>query len=303
MVGTAAAVIAAIAFSTEGLFSVRSVEAGVDVSTALTARYLVATAVTLTWLYFLGRRPSAGGREATRRRHSSRDLLYLAAAGLLAHFGLPRLLFEAFLLIPTWLTLLVFYSFPAMVAIGEHLLGRERLSRQRLVIVATTLAGVGLVAQSQDEATVHLLGVMYALGAAILNTVFMLMMGPVLERTPLRIAVATQFGGGLAGHAAVLLAGGVSASRLAAVPAAWPWLVALGILTTVVPVVALNLGIRAIGAGKVAVIGTLEPVFVIVWGVTLLGETINAQQVLGAVMIVSGVAGVVVSGRSRPAPE
>lgn len=289
-----AAVVAALAFSTEGLFSVRSFQLGVDVSTALATRYAIATLAVFGWLWRSYRRDREPGVPAPV------DLFYLVIAGLLAHAGLPRLLFESFLLIPTWLTLLVFYTYPVMVAMGEHLLGRERVTGRRMLLILTALIGVALVAQSQGEMTIDPLGVIYALGAAALNTIFMLLLGPVLQRVQLSTAVAVQFTGGLLAHGVVLIAGGAAGARLVGAMAAWPWLIALGIISTVISVVALNWSVRTIGAGLVAVITTLEPVFVIVWGVALLDEPITVKQIFGALLITLSVLGVVVFGAKRP---
>ncbi|MBO2528312.1 MAG: hypothetical protein CW348_00375 [Thermobifida sp.] len=66
------------------------------------------------------------------------------ALGGLAHGAVPRLLFEAFMRIPTWLALLLFYLFPVLVHVGEHVLGRHPLGRRRALTVAVTLAGAAL---------------------------------------------------------------------------------------------------------------------------------------------------------------
>nr|MBO2508916.1 hypothetical protein [Bacillota bacterium] len=304
-VGVAAAVVSALAFSTEGLFSVGALRMGADVPAALALRYLVAVAYVAVVLLLAGprRRDEGGGtggdpvdgagRAAARGAAGPRrqDLAVIFALGGLAHGAVPRLLFEAFMRIPTWLALLLFYLFPVLVHVGEHVLGRHPLGRRRALTVAVTLAGAALVANPSTGADIRAAGVLLAVAAAFCNAAFLLAVDPVLQRTHLHHAVAAQFGGGAVVHAALLLAGGSAAARLAGALPAWPWLVGLGLVTTGAAVTALSAALQRLGAARTSLIGMLEPVFAVAWGVALLGESVTPVQALGAAVVILGVAG------------
>ncbi|HEX6988108.1 MAG TPA: DMT family transporter, partial [Bacillota bacterium] len=135
-----------------------------------------------------------------------------------------------------------------------------------------------------------------ALGAAVGNAVFLLAMDPILRRVPVPDAVAVQFGGGIVAQTVLLVAGGAAGARLAAALPAWPWLLALGVITSGVAVTCLNVGVQRIGAARTAIIGMLEPVFAVVWGVALLGEAFSPLQGLGTALVIAGVAGSIRSG-------
>jgi drug/metabolite transporter, DME family len=47
-------------------------------------------------------------------------------------------------------------------------------------------------------------------------------------------------------------------------------------------------GIRHLGAGRAAIVATIEPVVAGVLGITLLGEELTVLKVLGAVLVISG---------------
>ncbi|HEX6989578.1 MAG TPA: hypothetical protein VF282_08920, partial [Bacillota bacterium] len=228
--GVAAAVVSALAFSTEGLFAVAAFQRGADAAAALVVRFVIAVGYALTWLLWLRVRPTgmsptgispagmsptgispAGARPAAAGQPSgairARDLRLVFAAGMLAHGAIPRLLFESFALIPTWLALLLFYLFPVLVTVGEHVLGRQRLRPGRMLTVGMTLAGAALVANPATGAGIHPLGVLLALGAAVGNAVFLLAMDPILRRVPVPDAVAVQFGGGIVAQTVLLVAG------------------------------------------------------------------------------------------------
>jgi drug/metabolite transporter (DMT)-like permease len=47
-------------------------------------------------------------------------------------------------------------------------------------------------------------------------------------------------------------------------------------------------GIRHLGAGRAAIVATIEPVVAGVLGITLLGEELTVLKALGAVLVISG---------------
>lgn len=253
-------------------------------------RYGVAVSYVLAWILLTRTGAGGTGPEARTATHA-RDLRFIFIAALFAHGAVPRLLFESFALIPTWLALLLFYLFPVMVTVGEHLLGRRRLGWRRLLTVALTLAGAALVANPAGGAAIHPLGVVLALAGAVCNAIFLLAIDPVLQRVAIHEAVALQFAGGTVAHLAMLAAGGAVAARLVTALPAWPWLLGLGLVTSGVAVTALNLGVQRIGAARTSIIGMLEPVFAVAWGVMLLGEPFAGLQGLGALLVVVGVTG------------
>lgn len=63
----------------------------------------------------------------------------------------------------------------------------------------------------------------------------------------------------------------------------------MAILSTTIPVFAQSAAIRRIGAGKAALIGTVGPLVTIALGWWLLGEAMSRWQLLGAVLVVTGI--------------
>jgi drug/metabolite transporter (DMT)-like permease len=74
-------------------------------------------------------------------------------------------------------------------------------------------------------------------------------------------------------------------------PATVYWMAfAMAVLSTVLPIWLTNEGIRRIGAGRVAMIGTSGPILTIGLGAIFLGEAITLFQLLGAALVIAGVA-------------
>lgn len=304
--GIAANIVSALAFSTEGLLSVRSIELGADAGVALVARYVLALAIITAWYYARPRPREAIEFEAgIETRRSTNDVLLLLFGGMLAHGAVPRFLFEAFLLIPTWLAFTTFFTYPALVMIGGHLLGRERIDSVRLLTLATAFVGIFLVAGRTDgAAAIDPRGILLGFGAALANSIFFLSLDPVLQRVRVEKALVLQIAGATSLHVMLLLAGGSVAARIAETAPAWPWLVGLALVPSALAVAGMNVAIHAIGAGRVAIINMLQPVFVLIFGVTLLGESISIRQGIGAGLVGIGVLGIVALGsRSASAVE
>lgn len=300
--GIAANVISALGFSTEGLLSVRTNELGVEGEVALFVRYLVALLLLLPWYYWrqsLQRPESEAEPQTTVTRG---DLFLLVAAGILTHGIVSRLLFESFARIPTWLTVIIFFTFPAMVTIGGHLIGRERINSVRLITLLITFGGIALVAGRpgvEGATTINPLGVMLALAAALGNAIFLLLLEPVLGRVRVNTAIVVQVGGAVAFHGVLVLVGGDVLLRLVMAAPAWPWLIGLALAPTIIAVSGQNVAVQAIGSSRAATITTIQPVFVLIWGVILLGETISGRQAIGGVLVLIGILGLVLFGGRR----
>lgn len=92
---------------------------------------------------------------------------------------------------------------------------------------------------------------------------------------------------------ATAVTGAVAVARGVAGPAGWPadgWLAALAIGSQVVGWLLLTSAIHRLPAAATSVALLLQPVLALVWGALLLGEPVGRLQVLGAAIVLIGVA-------------
>jgi DME family drug/metabolite transporter len=68
----------------------------------------------------------------------------------------------------------------------------------------------------------------------------------------------------------------------------------------VIPTVLMFEGLRRIGAGKASVVGAVEPVSTILFGVAILGESITVLRVIGATLVIAAVV-ILALGENRAA--
>lgn len=212
-----------------------------------------------------------------------RRLLALAAGLLHAAYG------QAFLVsldyLPVGIAVITFYTYPLLAALGTWLLGRER--PQLRAALALLLAFVGLaLALKVLQGGVSALGVAFAFAAAAGVTVMLLSM-PLLARGVDPRAVTLHFlASGACCFLAVSLATGgfavpTSASgRLAFVLA--PFCYVFGI-------VGFYWAAVAIGAIRTALVMNMEPVSAMVIGFFLLDERLDADQIVGAAVVLAAI--------------
>ncbi len=285
-VGAALIVLAATCFGTLGPLSRFAGHAGVGALALVTWRDALGAACVIAFLA-VQRRPifSLRGIPTADRRM----LITAAAANTLLNLAI----FIAFLRISIALALLLFYLYPAFVALASVLWFGERLDRLRWTALVVSLAGVVLVVGGGESlGTVDLLGVALAFFAGVTQAFYVLVARHGFNAVPGPQAAVLTMTGAVVFLVAIGLVSGQGAAfdqPLASVDAMWPVLLA-GTLGAGIPTVTFIVGIRLLGASRGAILATLEPVVGVALAALLLGERPGPLQLVGGVLII--VAGV-----------
>lgn len=69
----------------------------------------------------------------------------------------------------------------------------------------------------------------------------------------------------------------------------WLLLFSLGVFGTLVPLLAINIGLQLIGAARASVIITLQPVLTVLFSTLFLDETLTIQQWIGGVVVITAI--------------
>ncbi|HEX2469575.1 MAG TPA: DMT family transporter [Candidatus Limnocylindrales bacterium] len=213
----------------------------------------------------------------------------LAAA--LAGTVLNLCMFIAFDRITIALALLGFYTYPALVAVANVALGRERLDGARIAALLLAIGGmVAVVAAELDPGAgirLDVVGVGLALGAAVSQTIFVILARDGYPEVPTEQAMTTVLlASGIGAFVVALLAGGVaSLTQPLLDPAVLPLLVFTGIAAAAIPSLGFLTGIRLVGGTRAGILMLFEPVVGVALAALLLSEGLAWIQVLGAVAI------------------
>lgn len=234
----------------------------------------------------------------------ARDRWFMLGA-VVANTLLNLSVFVAFTRISIALALLLFYLYPALVAVVSVIWLGERLDRLRWLALALSLVGLVLVlAGSGDLGTLDMLGVALAFVGGLAQVFYVLAARYGFAHVPGPYAAAVTMGGAATLYAAFLfLSGGLAqlATPVESGAAFWPVAVA-GLLGAGVPTVSYITGIRMLGPSRASILATLEPVVGVALAAWLLAETPTPIQLLGGALILVAAVLLQVGRRSPRVP-
>lgn len=219
----------------------------------------------------------------TRRSFRMPRAAFLPLSGLafaLVFQGVSYLSAVAY--IPVGLAVMLFYTYPLMVAAASWLIDKQTISRSRFIALLVAFAGIGL-AVGPSFAVLHGWGIVLALmGAFGLMAQFMFSARAMKYTSSLSVSF---YSGLLALPMMVVplfLMGGFQTPETT---------IAITSLIAVCILYALALmlqyaAIFAIGKNQTALLNNLEPLISIAAGVILLGETLSGVQYLGGLSVV-----------------
>jgi drug/metabolite transporter (DMT)-like permease len=182
-------------------------------------------------------------------------------------------------------------SSPLIVALLAHaMFTDERLTARRMLGIVVGFIGMGVLI---GPAALPDSGVSAAGALAMVGTAMSYAIGSVYARTaggadPARLALGQQFFSAI--PATLLAVGIIGAAAFGSVPGHLGPLLALGVLATAMPVLLFMRLIRGAGATRAAMVSYLVPVWATVLAVAFLGERVSVREVLGAIVVLAGVA-------------
>jgi drug/metabolite transporter (DMT)-like permease len=303
-VGVVFIVVAAMGFGTLGPLARFASDVGF---TAVSFAFWRAISSVIALLAILGIGVALRRAPVTRLSAIPRsEWLQLAAMGGFVA-GTTISLFFAFERTTIATALIVFYTYPAWVAIaavplfGEHLSGRK--------IAAIGLSGVGLVmllaAPVEGDSAIDLIGVGLAMIASLCQTGFALVGAggfrsvPALQSAALLRSFSAVLYGVLLVPLLVLLGQGSTITAPLGTADAWILILTAGIIGAAIPAVLIIAGYRRTGPTRGAVLMLVEPVTGVLLAALLLAERPTPAQLIGGVLVLVGAALVQLTPVSR----
>jgi len=193
-------------------------------------------------------------------------------------------------------------SSPLIVAAVSHMMfAEERLTPQRLFGVLVGFVGMGLLIgpAALPDSGVDLTGIVAMMLVACSYAAANIYVRTVNNVDPARMALGQQIGSGSAATVLALTIAGPSA--YAPVPSHLAPLIALGAMSTALPILLFMYMIRRTGPTRASMVGYLAPVWTILLAVLFLNESVGLRELLGGAVVLSGVALVSFTGKLRRA--
>ena len=187
--------------------------------------------------------------------------------------------------IPVGLAMLIMYTYPLMIAVVGWVSGTESFTVGRLLAILTAFAGLALALHT-PEAEIDWRGVAWAVFTAATFSAVVIISGRTMRNVDRRILMLY-----LTSTAAAI----VGLVSLTLVHLEWPrthqgWTL-LGASTGlyVLATILLFIAIKMIGPFRTAIIDNSAPVWAIVLAALLLGQRLNATQLLGGALVIGAV--------------
>jgi drug/metabolite transporter, DME family len=217
----------------------------------------------------------------------------LLALAVVVNGVMNLVLFFAFGAMTVALVMVIFYTYPVLVAAGSVALGRERLTQARVAALAFSGAGLALVLGSQvgPEAHATVAGLVLAGIAAVCHAAYLIVVRDGFSRVPSVQATSLVLAGGLviSGSAALIMSGSDVVGPWVQSPVAWAAILCAGTFGAALPKVWVISGVRVIGSTRAAVLMLMEPVVAVVVAAVALGQGMTVLELLGGAAILVAV--------------
>jgi DME family drug/metabolite transporter len=187
------------------------------------------------------------------------------------------------------LAVVLVYTGPAFVAIAAHWLFHEAITHLKILAVTLSLVGCILVTGAYDLAQLQLnpLGVLCGVGVGV-GFAFYSIFGK-LSAPRYNPWTATAYSFGFGAFFLLLTQRPTQLISMGNAPLGWLTLFVLGAGPTLVGFTLYTVSLRYLPVSVASLIATLEPVITAIMAFSLLGERLSAIQVVGALLILSGV--------------
>ena len=282
--GISLAVLAAFGFSFKAILIKLAYPYGVAPVTLLALRMAFALPVFL-WVGF---RASRSAAPLTRR-----DWISLMVLGLLGYYGASILDFLGLQYISAGLERLILFTYPTLTLLFGLLVYGKPITGRQVMAVALCYAGIAAAfvhdLQLAPETRLVWIGASFVFGSSICYAIYLTGSADMIARlgsarfTALAMLVSTS------ATFAHYFATQPLSTLMQPLPV-YGYGLAMGLLSTVLPVFAQSAAIRHIGSGESALVGMVGPLLTIFFAWLLLGEGFSGAQMLGAGLVIAGIA-------------
>lgn len=263
--------VSAAAFGTLGVLIEFAYQAGVDKYTALALRFSMAVAV-LAVVAAIRRPPRASARTLAA-------LFLVGGGGYVAH---SFCYFTALQRASPGLVGLVFYLYPALVALGGHFIFRDRMGWARWAAVALAIAGTALTLPPPGQTG----GIELAVACAWIYAAYILGCSRLTRGVDPVVSATVIIAGAAVAYVAIAFAKG---APLPPTSRGWTLVAGMALVSTALAISCFFSAMGRIGATPAAVGSTLEPLVTVGLSFLFLDERLTVLQLAGGAMIVAAV--------------
>ena len=282
-IGLLYAVLGTALFGLKSIFIKLAYKEGVDATTLLTLRLLIAFpfyAAMLLWLLFKENRAMPRGK----------DLFIILVLGFIGYYLSAYLDMEGLTHISTQLERLTLYTYPLMTTLLGWLLLKEVITKRVMLALLLTYSGVLLLYwfEAGASGTNVTKGVLLVLSAAFTFSCYVVFSKVYITKIGSRLFTAIAMLSSIA-YMSIHFFLTRELTDLNQPTAVWTYATLMAFFSTVIPSFMMAEAVARIGPSRSSIVGTAGPIFTVVLAVLLLDEPFGLTHFGGMVLVILGV--------------
>lgn len=274
------AVLAALAWSTAGLFVTKLTEYGFDSAMIASGRCIFGALSALLFVLVTN-------RKALKITFAQ---LGISVLGGIIFFAMATAYFHSINSSSASVAVVLLYTEPAWVMLISALFWGEKFTRKKIIALPLLIIGCGLVSGIVGENQISIPGILYGLLSAIFYTLYSVCskLSDELRLNPITFTVYSFLAAAIS---SMIVSSPIEMMHRIEVS---PWyvvllLAGLGILTGSVASFTYTLAMRKLPASLVASVATIEPLMSAVFSVIFLHERLTVSLAIGVVLILGSI--------------
>ena len=274
--------IAAATYGMNPLFALPLYKTGMDPDSVLFFRYLFA-------IPLLGIMIKARGRNFKLKR---KQILPLIIMGLLISIS-SLALFQSYNYMEAGIASTLLFVYPIMVALIMSFFFKEKLTIQTVLCILLALAGIGLLYKGGNGATLSLVGICLVMASSLSYAIYIVGVNQSVLKDVATLKLTFYV---LLFGLTLFLVRVDFGVHLFIVDKWYLWgnLLALAVFPTAISFLCTTRAVQYIGSTPTAILGALEPVTAVFFGVTIFGESLTPRLIGGILMIILAVTLIIV---------
>lgn len=274
--------IAAATYGMNPLFALPLYKTGMDPDSVLFFRYLFA-------IPLLGIMIKARGRNFKLKR---KQIIPLIIMGLLISIS-SLALFQSYNYMEAGIASTLLFVYPIMVALIMSFFFKEKLTIQTVLCILLALAGIGLLYKGGDGATLSLVGIGLVMASSLSYAIYIVGVNQSVLKDVATLKLTFYV---LLFGLTLFLVRVDFGVHLFIVDKWYLWgnLLELAVFPTAISFLCTTRAVQYIGSTPTAILGALEPVTAVFFGVTIFGESLTPRLIGGILMIIFAVTLIIV---------
>ena len=271
--------IASSSYGTNPLFALPLYAGGIGINSVLFYRYFIAVIIYWVWLKFY---------KKISLKISVKEFFPLFIMGIFFSFS-SLTLFEAFKYIEPGIACTILFIYPVIVAVIMTLFFKEKITKTVIFAIILTSAGILLLYKGKPDADLNLHGVAVVLLSALLYALYIVGVKNIriiknIESSKLSFYVMLF---GLFVYVVNLKF--CTQLQILHNPVSWFLVTGLALFPTIISLETLTVSIKLIGSTNTAILGALEPLTAIFFGILFFNELLTLRISIGVILILFGV--------------